>query len=229
MQGYGAASPIWSFSTHCIKSQIRIFYVFFSYVIIYMNDFKVVCTGDGAVGKTCMLISYAQNKFYADYIPTVFDNYVVYIKVDNETSKLQLWDTAGQEDYARLRCLSYPGTDCFLLCFSVISETSFKNVKSWCDELRHFNPTTPILLVGTKVDLRTDPEFLKMAQEKGRHIRLITTEEGSKMATEVKACGYVECSSRTGGGVKEVFDTAVRTIITHRKPVKVKRKVCHIL
>merc|ERR1712130_818520 len=102
------------------------------------TEVKCVVVGDGAVGKTCMLISYTEGKFPREYVPTVFDNYEATIIVEGKEIKFSLWDTAGQEGYARIRTLSYPKTDIFLLCFSVVNHPSFINVKDrWYVEIKH--------------------------------------------------------------------------------------------
>ena len=89
--------------------------------------------------------------------PTVFDNYTMDVQLDEKDVKLGIWDTAGQEDYNRIRPLSYPGTHIFVMCFSVVSPTSFANVKSkWVPEVAHHCPGVPLLLVGTKYDLIDD-------------------------------------------------------------------------
>ena len=87
----------------------------------------------------------------------MFDNYAVTVMIGGEPYTLGLFDTAGQEDYDRLRPLSYPQTDVFLVCFSVVSSASFENVKEkWVPEITHHCQKTPFLLVGTQIDLRDD-------------------------------------------------------------------------
>lgn len=173
-----------------------------------MQTLKCVVVGDGAVGKTCLLISYTTNQFPADYVPTVFDNYAVTVMIGNEPYTLGLFDTAGQEDYDRLRPLSYPSTDVFLVCFSVISPPSFENVKEkWFPEVRHHCPGVPCLIVGTQIDLRED----KIILEKLKRQRLspISKEQGNQLAKQLKAVKYVECSALTQKGLKNVFDEAI--------------------
>ncbi|CAG8750306.1 16893_t:CDS:2, partial [Acaulospora colombiana] len=89
----------------------------------------------------------------------VFDNYAVTVMIGDDPYTLGLFDTAGQEDYDRLRPLSYPQTDVFLVCFSVTSPASFENVKEkWFPEVHHHCPGVPCLIVGTQIDLRDDPQ-----------------------------------------------------------------------
>ncbi|XP_047379385.1 rho-related GTP-binding protein RhoQ isoform X2 [Sciurus carolinensis] len=113
---------------------------------------KCVVVGDGAVGKTCLLMSYANDAFPEEYVPTVFDHYAVSVTVGGKQYLLGLYDTAGQEDYDRLRPLSYPMTDVFLICFSVVNPASFQNVKEeWVPELKEYAPNVPFLLIGTQI------------------------------------------------------------------------------
>ncbi|KAL4584333.1 hypothetical protein LXL04_008932 [Taraxacum kok-saghyz] len=95
-----------------------------------------------------------------DYVSTVFDNFSANVVVNGATVNLGLWDTAGQEDYNRLRPLSYRGADVFILAFSLISKASYENVcKKWFLELKHYAPGVPNIIVGTKIDLRDDKQF----------------------------------------------------------------------
>lgn len=189
---------------------------------------KCVTVGDGAVGKTCLLISYTSNTFPTDYVPTVFDNFSANVVVDGNNVNLGLWDTAGQEDYNRLRPLSYRGTDVFLLAFSLISKASYENVsKKWIPELKHYVPSVPIVLVGTKLDLRDDKQFF--SDHPGA--APITTAQGEELKNQIGAVAYIECSSKTQQNVKAVFDAAINSVLQLPKSVKPrkKRQTCSVL
>ncbi|XP_024301306.1 rho-related GTP-binding protein RhoG [Oncorhynchus tshawytscha] len=191
-----------------------------------MQSIKCVVVGDGAVGKTCLLISYTTNAFPKEYIPTVFDNYSAQVTVDSRTISLNLWDTAGQEEYDRLRTLSYPQTNVFVICFSVASPPSFENVKhKWHPEVTHHCPNTPILLVGTKKDLRNDPEVLKKLKDQNQ--MTITQQQGTALARQIQAIKYLECSALNQDGIKEVFAEGVRAFL-NPQPVATK-KPCVLL
>lgn len=175
-----------------------------------MQNVKCVVVGDGAVGKTSLLISYTENRFPVDYVPTVFDNFTTGVEVDNKLINFALWDTAGQEEYSRLRALSYPETDVFLLCFSVITPSSFDNIKSkWYPEISHHCPDAKTMLVGTKIDLREDKETLENL--KGE--KLPTPEMGQQLAASIGAVAYLECSALTQEGLRRVFEEAIRAVI----------------
>src|ERR1700743_3349679 len=127
-----------------------------------------------------------------------------YHRIGDEPYTLGLFDTAGQEDYDRLRPLSYPQTDVFLVCFSVTSPASFENVREkWYPEVQHHCPGVPCLIVGTQVDLRGD----EAVGEKLRRQKLsaISAERGREMAKELGAVKYVECSALTQYRLKDVF------------------------
>ena len=169
-----------------------------------IQQLKVVVVGDGAVGKTCMLISHSTNAFPGEYLPTVYDNFTKNVTRDDREVNLSLWDTAGQEDYDRLRLLSYPGSDLVIIAFSVISHSSFENVATkWVPEIREHLPDVPFIVAGNKADLLTmkPPKIGKPWVDK---------ERGTAMAKEVGAAAYCENSALTQRGLHEVFDTALK-------------------
>jgi Ras-related C3 botulinum toxin substrate 1 len=183
---------------------------------------------DGAVGKTCLLISYTRNAFPGEYIPTVFDNYSANVMVDHRPINLGLWDTAGQEDYDRLRPLSYPQTDIFLICFSIISPPSLQNIKQkWRPEVAHHAGGVPFILVGTKSDLRNDREITDRLREK--NWKPVSEKEGQDLANELGAYKYLECSALTQEGLKQVFDEAIRCVLINENAPKKTKKGCIVL
>lgn len=161
---------------------------------------KTVLVGDKSCGKTSLYIRFGKNTFPTAYIPSVFEHYVADMEVDNQQVEIALWDTVdknGEDDFARLRPLSYPDTDTLLLMFSFGSAESLQNCSTkWLPELTQFCPGVPIVLVGGKKDLMGSGE--------------VTTREGREMAENIGAVEYVEASAKTGEGVEEVFIAAVR-------------------
>jgi Ras-related C3 botulinum toxin substrate 1 len=165
-----------------------------------LTEVKCVVVGDGAVGKTCMLISYVEGKFPEEYVPTVFENYEKEVECDGKHINFTLWDTAGQEGYQKIRTLSYKNADIFLVCFALNSAESFDNVKArWAKELKQHRASAPIILVGLKADLK-EASFDSSAAE--------------KLAEEIGGSGYMECSAKTSHGVSELFELALKTGLT---------------
>lgn len=127
--------------------------------------------------------------------------------------RLALWDTAGQEDFDRLRHLSYPNTDVILMCFSVESRVSFENVLSkWTPEVKRFCSKVPIILVGNKKDIR------------GNIKEPVNSKEGQAMADQIHAFAYLECSAQTKEGVIEVFQTATGAALQVRQKTEKEKK-----
>ncbi|MEQ2269540.1 hypothetical protein XENORESO_005889 [Xenotaenia resolanae] len=181
---------------------------------------KVNCVlvGDGAVGKSSLIISYTTNGYPTEYVPTAFDNFTVMVVVDGKPVTLQLCDTAGQkwgpvdgsvnDELERLRPLYYKNADAFLLCYSVVRPCSFHNLNNkWIPEIRQLCPSVPLVLVGTQLDLREDVQVLiHLAQNQQRPV---TTEEGQRLALELGAAGFAECSALTQKNLKDTFDAAI--------------------
>ncbi|KAH3732616.1 small GTP-binding protein domain [Pelomyxa schiedti] len=191
---------------------------------------KFVTVGDGAVGKTCLLISYTKNAFPEEYVPTVFDNYSCNIMHDGKGYNVGLWDTAGQEEYDRLRPLSYPHTDLFFLCYSIVNPSSLDNCREkWNPEITHYSPDAHRILVGTKKDLRNDPAIVAaLLAEKKQHP--VTADEGLKVAKELGCVRHHECSARTQEGIAGLFNEAIKICLSPPSAVNpARKKKCCIL
>ena len=154
--------------------------------------------------------------YFQVYVPTVFETYVADMEVDNVPVDLALWDTAGQEDYDRLRPLSYPDTDVILICFSIDNPDSMVNItERWVPEVNHFCPNVPVMLVANKKDTRNDPAALEAMAE--REVKPVSHEQGQFLAERIRAKAYLECSAKTREGVREVFEAATRAALQKPK------------
>ncbi|EIN06070.1 hypothetical protein PUNSTDRAFT_90840 [Punctularia strigosozonata HHB-11173 SS5] len=176
---------------------------------------KVVVCGDGACGKTSLLNVFTRGFFTQIYEPTVFENYVHDLYVDDQLVELSLWDTAGQEEFDRLRSLSYAETHVVMICFSVDNPVSLDNVEAkWIDEILEYCPGVKLVLVALKCDLREDRGVAERLARYGTHT--VQYEEGLAVARRIRASRYLECSSKHNRGVNEVFYEAARVSLATR-------------
>lgn len=176
---------------------------------------KIVLLGDGASGKTSLLNVFTRGYFPQVYEPTVFENYVHDIYVDGTHIELSLWDTAGQEEFDRLRSLSYSDTHTIMLCFSVDSRDSLENVESkWVGEIADNCQGVKLVLVALKCDLRETAADGEEEDSAEKDSNFIQYPEGLAVAEKIKALRYLECSAKMNRGVNEAFTEAARVALT---------------
>jgi len=164
------------------------------------------------IGKTTLIVRLATDRFEDQYyISSCYQDYQTYVRNEMGRFTIYLWDTAGQSDYDRLRSLSYPYTDVFLLAFNLDNERALETKDRRLSELHHFNPETPILLVGTKSDLRKEKSG-------------ISQQRGEEMAVKMGCVSYVETSSVSGQGMDELRHAIVETFVLSQQSKSVKKK-----
>ncbi|KAK8885722.1 hypothetical protein M9Y10_041174 [Tritrichomonas musculus] len=164
-----------------------------------IQPIRIVAIGDGAVGKTCMLLVFKGDPFPEDYEPTIFENFHEIRTFQGKQYNLHLWDTAGQEEYDRLRPMSYAKCDVALICFALDNPDSLKSVTSqWILEIREYCPKAPVILIGTKSDL-WNPD------EEGA----ITQSQIDDVAKQINAFKTINCSARNNENICDIFDLAI--------------------
>lgn len=173
----------------------------------------VVFGGDGAAGKTSMFL-YHMGKLPAEYIPVKIGDYVVKdYSINGKTVSVAFCDNeGGGEDWHTLRHLGYEGADCVVLCF-VIDQSGFEYIEEyWYPFTQKYCPKAKLILVGMKKDLRNDQDWIERLAKHNE--KLITYEEGKRLAKEIKAECYLECSSVSGEGIEDVFNKAAEVAST---------------
>uniref|UniRef100_A0A8C7ETW2 Ras homolog family member F, filopodia associated n=1 Tax=Neovison vison TaxID=452646 RepID=A0A8C7ETW2_NEOVI len=222
------------------------------------KELKIVIVGDGGCGKTSLLMVYSQGSFPEDYAPSVFEKYTASVTVGSKEVTLNLYDTAGQEDYDRLRPLSYQNTHLVLICYDVMNPTSYDNVlikvrpvtqpacpgggapesglspeacplpPQWFPEVTHFCRGTPMVLIGCKTDLRKDKEQLRKLR--AAQLEPITYMQGQSACEQIRAALYLECSAKFRENVEDVFRAAAKVALNAlKKAQRQKRPLCLLL
>ncbi|XP_054652716.1 rho-related GTP-binding protein RhoV-like [Dunckerocampus dactyliophorus] len=188
------------------------------------EELSCLLVGDGAVGKTSMIISYIFNGYNSEYRRTAFDVFTGLVHVNGVQTRLKLIDTAGQEEFGHLRSLCYAHVDVFILCFSLVNPVSFDNITSkWIPQIRARNTTSPIILVGTQSDLRYNVDVLIHLDQ--RCAKPVGPRQAKRLARRIRAYDYIECSALTQHLLKDVFDCAIFAAIKQKHNIAKSKKL----
>eukprot|EP01101_Sappina_pedata_P005429 TRINITY_DN2484_c0_g1_i1.p1 TRINITY_DN2484_c0_g1~~TRINITY_DN2484_c0_g1_i1.p1 ORF type:complete len:200 (-),score=57.24 TRINITY_DN2484_c0_g1_i1:267-842(-) len=179
--------------------------------------YRVVLVGEGGVGKSCLTIQFISEKFVEEYDPTMEDSYRKQVTVDGEECLLDIFDTAGQEDFSAVRDQYMRTGDGFLCVYSIILAPSFEAVRKFHEHIMRVKDQEklPFILVGNKCDLESE--------------RVVPKEESENLAAELQ-CQLLETSAKTRQNVCEIFHQLVREIKKWRQgriedePVVIKKK-----
>ncbi|KAK9954440.1 hypothetical protein ABG768_016506 [Culter alburnus] len=179
---------------------------------------KLVLVGDVQCGKTAMLQVLAKDCYPETYVPTVFENYTAGLELEEQRVELSLWDTSGSPYYDNVRPLCYSDADAVLLCFDISRpDTVESSLKKWKAEIMDFCPSTRIILVGCKTDLRTD--VCTLMELSNQRLTPISHEQGTLLAKQVGAEVYLECSAFTSEkSIHSVFRSAALTCLNKLQP-----------
>ncbi|XP_029426984.1 rho-related GTP-binding protein RhoF isoform X2 [Rhinatrema bivittatum] len=157
------------------------------------------------------------------YAPSVFEKYTSSIAFGKKEVVLHLYDTAGQDDYDRLRPLSYQSAHVVLICYDVTNPTSFENVLiKWYPEVTHFCREIPLILIGCKTDLRKDKERLRKLRSSQQEP--ITYYQGEATSQRIKAAVYLECSAKFQENIEDIFKEATIIALNAMKRAKKPRE-----
>ena len=161
--------------------------------------FKYIIIGDAAVGKSNLLLRFAQNDFKSEYQLTIGVEFgAKNIEINNKKYRLQIWDTAGQENYRSITRAYYKNSVCAVLVYDITNRDSFEHISSWIEDCLSQSPKTVFMvLVGNKSDLNEQ--------------RKVSTEEGQQMARNNNLI-FFETSANSGENVDKIFEESAKEI-----------------
>ena len=175
----------------------------------YDQLFKLVLIGDTGVGKSCLLLRFADNQFTESYISTIgVDFRFKTVQVDGKTIKLQIWDTAGQERFRTITSAYYRGADGVVMVYDITHRESFDHVSEWLAEVnKHASEDCCKLIIGNKSDAPG---------------RAVSTDEARQKAEELQV-PFLETSAKSALNVEEAFLTLASELL-RRAPTEQPRK-----
>ena len=165
----------------------------------YSYLLKYIIIGDSAVGKSNLLLRYAHDKFNEDYQATIGVEFgAKNVEINNEKYRIQIWDTAGQENFRSITRAYYKHSVCAIIVYDITNKDSFNHINSWIDECKNQSPKTVFfVLVGNKSDLENK--------------RQVNYNEGLKFAQENNIL-FFESSAKTGKNVEDIFYKSAKII-----------------
>ena len=160
---------------------------------------KYIVIGDSAVGKSNILLRYAHEKFNEDYQATIGVEFgAKNLEINNEKYRIQIWDTAGQENFKSITRAYYKNSVCAIIVYDITNRESFNNINTWIDDCKSQSPKTVFfVLVGNKIDLENE--------------RKVDYNEGLNFAKENQMF-FFECSAKTGKNVEDIFYKSAKII-----------------
>jgi Ras-related protein Rab-8A len=165
----------------------------------YDMQMKLLMIGDSGVGKTCLLLRYANDSFSPTFITTIgIDFKIKNIEVDGTRIKLQIWDTAGQERFRTITTSYFRGAQGILLVYDVTDRRSFESIRNWMNQImQHADIHVNKILVGNKCDMLDE--------------KVVSTSEGQKLAAEFNV-PFWECSAKTDINVDQSFQNLAAAV-----------------
>lgn len=181
------------------------------------STFKVAIVGSGSVGKSCLVLRFINDKFVAKYNPTIQDEYHKDVIVDGSAVRLEILDTAGQDEFSQLRDTFLKEGRGIIIVYAIDSATSFDDVDAIHEQVLRIKEGSPkktiITLAGNKSDLEDNRE--------------VTFAQGKEKA-DSWGCPFIETSALSGAGVSELFESMASSLVKS-EPRKKKSKKCNIL
>ena len=160
---------------------------------------KYIIIGDPSVGKSNLLMKFAHNKFTEEYQATIGVEFgAKNIEINKKIYRIQIWDTAGQENFRSITRAYYKNSVCAMVVYDITSRKSFENIVHWIEDVHNQSPKTiSIILIGNKIDLEDK--------------RIVSYDEGNEFAIK-NGIIFMETSAKTGEGVEEIFKKSAEEI-----------------